>query len=295
MAGVVVDAAEHGHAGVVDEQRPDLLGRGADDRQLGRHLAAQRLEGAQQHRQALALDGLADEHDPQRVAGRTGARAGNAAGGQRDAVRDDLVVAAVEAPAGPGRGLGDGDPGGQMVELAARAEQRGDHMRRDRLRVAVEGADERRIRAGQRVPAHDRRDRLVQVDDVGRERGQLAAQRRDRARRAREVGDRAVERPADRAAERHEPLGHRARLRARAAVQHGGPADVAVEGREDADLVPRGGQLGGERLDMAGDPAGVRPRVRGYKCGPHKAQILKIGQAALVRVAPVRPCGPSYP
>ena len=43
-----------------------------DDRQLGGNLGAQRLEGAQEHGQALALDGLADERDPQRLARRPG-------------------------------------------------------------------------------------------------------------------------------------------------------------------------------------------------------------------------------
>ncbi len=45
-------------------------GDGADDRQLGVDVLAQPLEGAQQHRQALALDGLADERDPQAAARR---------------------------------------------------------------------------------------------------------------------------------------------------------------------------------------------------------------------------------
>ena len=73
----VVDAPERGHALALDQQRRQLLRRQPDDRQLGRNLAAQRLEGAQQHRQALALDGLADEHDPQRLA-RAPARAARA-------------------------------------------------------------------------------------------------------------------------------------------------------------------------------------------------------------------------
>ncbi len=49
---------------------------------------AQRLEGAQQHRQALALDGLADERDPQRLARHPRPRRGHAALGQRHAVRE---------------------------------------------------------------------------------------------------------------------------------------------------------------------------------------------------------------
>ena len=59
---------ERDHALGLDQQRRQLgIGR-ADHDQLGGHLAAQRLEGAQQHGQALALDGLADERDPQRLA-----------------------------------------------------------------------------------------------------------------------------------------------------------------------------------------------------------------------------------
>ena len=47
----------------------------ADHRQARGHVLAQRLERAQQHRQALALDGLADERDLERLAGRARARA----------------------------------------------------------------------------------------------------------------------------------------------------------------------------------------------------------------------------
>ena len=52
----------------VEQQRLDLLGRGAGDGEPRGHAhAAQRLEGAQQHGQALALLGAAHEDDPQRV------------------------------------------------------------------------------------------------------------------------------------------------------------------------------------------------------------------------------------
>ncbi len=70
---VVVDAAEHRDVAIVEQQRLDLLAVGADDRQLDRDVLAQRLEGAQQHRQALALDGLADERDAQSLPGCFGA------------------------------------------------------------------------------------------------------------------------------------------------------------------------------------------------------------------------------
>ncbi len=71
---VVVDATEHGDVAVVEQQRRDFLAVRADDRQLDRDVLAQRFEGAQQHRQALALDRLADERDPQAV-GRLARRA----------------------------------------------------------------------------------------------------------------------------------------------------------------------------------------------------------------------------
>ncbi len=64
---LVVDLAQRAHAAVVDEQRRQLLMGGPDDRQLAGDVLAQGLEGAQQQRQALALDRLADEGDLQRL------------------------------------------------------------------------------------------------------------------------------------------------------------------------------------------------------------------------------------
>ena len=124
--GRVVDLAQDGDAlAAVEQQRLDLLGRGADDLQLGGHVLAQRLEGAQQHRQALALDGLADERDLQRALGadRLGRRQLQRIG-HRDAVGDHAVAAAVEALARPGGGLGDRDADLQAVEAAAGADAR---------------------------------------------------------------------------------------------------------------------------------------------------------------------------
>ena len=64
------DLAERAHAAVVEHHVRDLLRARADERERRRHVVAQRLERAQQHRQALAFDGLADEQDPQlRAAG----------------------------------------------------------------------------------------------------------------------------------------------------------------------------------------------------------------------------------
>ena len=270
MTGVVVDPPERGHAAAVHQHRRDLVLRGADDRQLGGHVAAQRLEGAQQHRQALALDRLADEHDPQRLTRRTQRRCRHSAFGQPNAVRHDPVVAAVEAPAGPRRRLGDREAQIQPVELAACPHQPGDQVRRHRLRIAVERADERCVGARQGVPADDRGHRLVQVHDVGREGAQLAPHRGHRMRAVREVGHRAVRRPAERAAQRHQPRGNLARLRARATVRDRGRAGIAVERCEHAHLVTCGRELGGEGFDVARDAARVRPRVRRDEGNPHR-------------------------
>ena len=105
-------------------------------------MLAQALEGAQQHRQALALDGLADERDPQAAGGAGGARRRDSAG-TLDAVGDDVVAAAEEAARGPGGGLGDGDAAVQAAHPAPGAHRArgavGDGVRA----VGVEGADER--------------------------------------------------------------------------------------------------------------------------------------------------------
>ena len=111
-------------------------GAGADERERRRHLLAQRLERAQQDRQALALDGLADEQDAQRRVGVAGASVQRGASCSQarsaalalpsthvHAVGHDPVAPAVEAPRGPGGGLGDGDPHVQVVHPPARAER----------------------------------------------------------------------------------------------------------------------------------------------------------------------------
>ena len=59
------DLAERVDAAIVEHHVGDLLAAGADERERRRNVVAQRLEGAQQDRQALALDGLTDEEDPQ--------------------------------------------------------------------------------------------------------------------------------------------------------------------------------------------------------------------------------------
>ena len=267
---VVADPAQRDHALGVDQQRRQLVRVDADDGELGRDLAAQRLERAQQHREALALQGLADERDPQRLARRAHGRGRRAAFGHRHAVGDDHVAAAVEAPPGPGGRLGHRDPPRQAVELAPGAQQRCDHVRRRALGVAVERADQRGVRGGQGVPAHHGRDRLVQVDDVVAAPAQLATQGRGRVRRVREVGDGAVGRPAERGPERDQPVRALARLRARTTMQHRRAAGVVVEGGEHADVVPGRVQLGGQGLDVPGHAARVGPGVRGDQGDPHR-------------------------
>ena len=95
-------------------------------------MLAQRLERAQQHRQPLALDRLADEQDaqlrsPARPCGLLAASRELGLGGNAHAVGHDAVAPAVEAPRRPGGGLGDGDARVQAVHPPPAAERhRGD-------------------------------------------------------------------------------------------------------------------------------------------------------------------------
>ena len=266
---LVGDAAEHRDALALDQHRRDLGLARAHDREAHVLVLAQRLEGAQQDRQALALDGLADEDDLQRLPRKAQARERDARLRQRDAVGDDGVLAAVEAPPGPGGGLGDRDPAREVIEPAAGTQQRRDLVRRDALRVAVEGADERRGGGCERLPADHRRDRLVQVDDVEVARAQLAPQpRADREGRG-AVRDGAVGRPADRGTERDQPLRLLQGMRVRATMAQHGRARVLVPGRQHPHLVAAGGELRREGLDVPVHTAGVAPRVRGDDRDPH--------------------------
>jgi hypothetical protein len=268
----VVDTAEHRHAAIVEQQRLDLVAIGADDRQLRRDVLAQRLERAQQHRQPLALDGLPDERQPQWPVGVGDTR--GALLGHDDAVGDDPIAAAEEALRGPRSGLGDGDALVQVVEAAARAEQAGDVVRQPVRRVAVERADERQPRRRHRVPAQQRRDRLVQVDDVEAAVAQLAPHVEHAARPRGEVGDRPVGLEADRAAERDHVVRQRARLRRRAAVQCRREAVVGVVRGQHADVVPLGEEALCQGLDVPSDAAGVGPRVRRDQGYAHTREIL---------------------
>ena len=80
----------------VGDPAVDLLGVGADDRQPGRDVLDQRLEGGEQDRQALALLGAADEEQAEMVGRGLRALRG---GLDVDAVGDDRVLAAEPAAA----------------------------------------------------------------------------------------------------------------------------------------------------------------------------------------------------
>ena len=104
----------------VEQVRLDLVaGRSRDGQARGDAGGAQRLEGAQRDGQALALLGPAEEQQAHVVG--LGLRPLDGGRGV-DAVRDDPVAAAVEALAGPARGLGDGDLDVRLVVEAAGAE-----------------------------------------------------------------------------------------------------------------------------------------------------------------------------
>ncbi len=190
--------------------------------------------------------------------------------GDVHAVGHDAVVPAIEAPGGPGGGLGDGDASVQVVHAPPRAEGVADAVAQSVCGVAVKGADERdAARAAERVPADERRDGLVDVHDVIAPVAQLAAHARDGARPVGEVGDGAVGGPAERASQPDEIGGRLDGLRAHAVVKAPREGVVGVPGREHAGLVAGRGELGGERLDVASDAAGVGPRVRRDECDAH--------------------------
>ena len=252
----VVDLAEHPHATGVEHQRTELLGGGADHGQLRRNVIAQRLEGAQQQRQALALDGLADEHDPQPVADRS---CGGECGAGRvdvDAVGDDPVVAAEPATAGPGCSLGDCDPHVQPVEHPPRAHRVGEHVRKVFVRVRVERADEWQTSPVGTDPAQQRRDRLVDVDHVVAAGTQLAVHRGDTVGCDRQVRDGAVGLEADRPSERDEVVGRLDRLWPGATMQTRRKAARRIERGEDADVVALFEEPLGQRLDVPRDAPG---------------------------------------
>jgi hypothetical protein len=215
-------------------------------------------EGGQQDRQALALLRAADEEDPQLLGGR-----GRLARRRVDVdpVGDDRVVAAVPAAAGPGCGLGHGDPGREAVEEAAGADRVGDVVGQGPGRVGMEGADHGRPRAEGGVPADQRHQRLVDVDHVEAAAAHLAARRHDATgREGGEVGDGAVGAEAGGAPERRQVLGRVVRFGARPVQQATDPA-WRIEGSEHADVVAPREKLLRERLHVPVHAPLVRPGI----------------------------------
>jgi hypothetical protein len=242
----------------VGEVTQHVVAFGADHCEAGGDVLDQRFEGAQQDRQALALLRPADEQHAQLPADRLRpARSGV----DVDPVGDYLVVAAEPATAGPGGRLGDRDPRREPVEDAPRPEGRGDVVR-DRLgRVGVEGADDGSARAEGRVPADQRHDRLVHVDDVEIAAAKLAPRGEDAAgREGSEVGDRAVGGEARRAAQRHEVVGRPPLLRRRPVKRPAEPVG-RVEGSENANVMAAAEELLGKRLHMPVHAALVAPGI----------------------------------
>ena len=201
-------------------------------------MIAQRLESAQQHGQALALDRLADEQDAQLALGalvRLGLRAGLSElglAGDSHAIGHDAVAPAVEAPGGPRRRLGHGDARVQPVHAPAAAEPDGDAaVGDDVLRVGVKGADQRQV-AGRSRASQPRIGTIGSwmCSDVVSALAQLPAKREHGVGRERHVGDRAVGRDAERAPQPDEAVGRRMALGARTAVQPAREAIVGING-----------------------------------------------------------------
>ena len=288
LGGLLVlgDLPQRPHPAIVEQQRRDVLGGGPDQGERGGHVLAQRLERAQQHGQALALDGLADEQNAQRRGLAIAPTAIPTPHSQRSqmglcrhadagrlevhAVGHDPVAPAEETPRGPSGGLGDRDAGVQAVHVPARPERHPDPIRERVLGEAVEGAHEREAPgAVGRIPAHQRHHGLVDVHEVVVPAAQLPCQGHQRVRRGGEVGDGPVGGEPCAAPKREDPLGQRHGLRACPAVHHARQGVVGVEGREDPRLVASRPELLGERSDVVGDASRIRPRVGRYERDPH--------------------------
>jgi hypothetical protein len=242
----------------IGEEPRDLLGVGADDDEPCRDMLGERFEGAQENRQALSLLAPADEEKPELPIGAGQVRCIRR-GAEVHPVGNHLVVAAEPAPSRPLRGLRDRDPGTELVELPPRPEQVGDVVRHELGGVGMEGADDRSIGEGARVPADRRGGRLVDMDDVEATVAQLAAEPHHRVGEDREVRDRTVGREAHGAPERGQVIGQRAISRLGAAMERTAEAVRRIPGREYTNLVAPPDQMLGEGLGMPVDAPLIRP------------------------------------
>jgi hypothetical protein len=216
----------------LQEQRLDLLDGGPGDREASLDPGtAQRLEGPQQHGEALALLGAAHEQDLQLL---VRAQLIRARRGQIHPIRHDPVAAAVVALRGPARGLRHRDAGAQLRVDPARTEDvRGQLVREGARRVGVERAHHRRARSLGGVPGDHGDVWLMHVDHVVVAVAQLPPQHADRLpERAREVRDRPVHRKSKGPSKRNHVIGQGPRLRRSATVQYTCQTVVGVVWRQ---------------------------------------------------------------
>ena len=253
----VVDLARDLDALRIEQQRLDLLGSRAGDREPRGHAhRAQRLEGAQEDGEPLPLLGTPHEDDPQLV---VRVRVVRSRRRQVDAVRDDPVAAAVVALCRPLGSLGDRDASAQLrVEPPHPGHVRCEAVDHPAGGVGVERADGRHRRGLGRIPGCDGRIRLVYVHHVVAAVAELLAQRHDCLGEGGQVRHRAVQGDADGAPQRDHVIGQRSLLRARAAVGYTCQPVIGVVRRHQPDLVAQRGELLGQSLHMTPDSARIR-------------------------------------
>ncbi len=224
-----LDPRAHGRIGHVALY---VLGVGADHGQSGGHVLGQPLERLDEDGQALSLLRPAHEQQPELVGPRLGAQRW---GVDVDAVRDHAILAPEPALPRPGGGLRDRDPRLELVELAACSEQVGGPVGRPLGGVGVEGPHHRGIAERARVPAQQRRRRLVHVDHVEAAGAQLAPHLGHRVGKGRQVGDGAVGADPHAAPQRDQVLGAASHL-GRGAVERLAEAVGRIPGSQRAQL-----------------------------------------------------------
>ena len=242
----------------VGEVTQHVLALGPDHRQPAGHVLDQGTKGSQQNRQALALLRAADEEDAQ-LARRGRRRARRCV--DVDPVGNDRVVAAIPAAPGPGGRLGDGDPGREAVEHAASTEAVGDVVGHRLGRVGVKGADDRGPRSQSRVPAGQRRQRLVDVDDVEVLAAHLPSGRQHpTAWEWRQIAHGSVDSKAHRAPQRRQVIRQIPRFRRRSVQDPADPARRVIGGKH-ANVVATAEELLSKRLHMPIHAPLIRPGI----------------------------------